>query len=204
MALWSSNEKDLRGEVNDKTKIEKNGVYELKIKEAFIQDSAKSKARAITISFENEEVYGKMSLWFLKGDGTENKFAQAKLNRLLFLCKTKVENLKEEVKKVKLFSGEEIDRTFLPDLQGKEIGMILLAKTGLNTNGDPTVNLEVFDFFDIKSQKTSGEIKDNKPATVVAKKRKEFEEIPQEEKIAYTTDKNIVTTNSLDDDEFPF
>ena len=201
MALWNSREEDLRGDINDKKKIEKNGVYEVEVKEAYLQNSTKSKAQAVTISFENEEGYGRISLWYLKGDGTENKISQAKLNRMLFLCKTKVENLKTETKKVKLYSGEEVERTFLPDIHGKNLGMIILAKDALDGNGNPTTNLEVLDFFDIKTQKTAGEIKDNKPAAMVAKKRKEFENA-----LPYETDKKIktATVEEFNDDEFPF
>lgn len=200
MALWHSNEENLKGDIKDKVKIDRNGVYEVEIKEAYIQSSTKSQAQAVTLNFENDEKYGKISLWYLKGDGTENKIASKKLDRLVYLCKTKVENLKQEVKRVKLYSGDEVERTFLPDLQ-KNIGMVILAKDGTDSEGKETVNLEVVDFFDIKTQKTAGEIIDKKSASYVAKKRKEFENA-----LPYETDKNIITKKEDDfnDEEFPF
>lgn len=205
MALWSNNQEDLTQKTGVKEKIEENGVYEVEIKEAYISNSTKSKSQAVTIVFEDNDNYGRVNFWYLKSDGTENRFAVKSLNRLLYLCKLKSENLKQESRKVKLFSGEEVQRVFLPDLEEKKIGIILEVKIVKDN-----VNYEVKDFFDLKTRKTSDEIINKTEAATVEffknKYEKEALNKPKNdnEDIAYDTDKNITTVTSLDDDEFPF
>ena len=113
------------------------------------------------------------------------------------------DSLKEVKKTVKGFGGKEIERTFLPDLHGKQIGMIIETKK----DGD-NINLEIKDFFDIKSRKTSDEIINKMEASTVIffedKYAKEEKNKPADEELSYDTDKNITTVTSLDDDEFPF
>lgn len=204
MALWNSSQEDLIQKTGKKTKITENGIYEVEIKEAYILNSTKSKAQAITISFENDTNYVRINFWFLKGDGKENKFATKSLNRFLYLCKLKSENLKQETRKVKLFDGKEIERVFLPDLEGKKIGLILeVTKEGDN------INYEVKDFFDLKTRKTSDEILNKVDADTVEFFREKYEKEAmntpkQDDALPYDTDKNITTATSLDDDEFPF
>ena len=203
MALWNTKQEDLTAKTGTREKITVNGIYEMEIKEAYLTNSKQSKAQAVTIAFENDVNYGRVNFWFLKGDGTENEFATKSLNRLLYLCKLKSENLKEVKKTVKGFGGKEIERTFLPDLHGKQIGMIIETKK----DGD-NINLEIKDFFDIKSRKTSDEIINKMEASTVIffedKYAKEEKNKPADEELPYDTDKNITTVTSLDDDEFPF
>ncbi|EFS22107.1 hypothetical protein FSBG_01604 [Fusobacterium gonidiaformans 3-1-5R] len=153
MNLWNANAEDLTKKTGTKERFQNSGIYEVKIKEAFISDSTKSQAKAITIVLETEENYGRVNFWFLKGDGTENEFARTTLNRMMYLLKLKADKLKIESKKIKNYKGEEIERAFLPELEGKNIGVILNVKI----DGDQ-INFDVKDFFDIKSKKTSDEI----------------------------------------------
>lgn len=208
MSLWNNKQEDLITEIARKEKLVTSGVYAVEIKEAYLTNSNQSKARAVTLSFESENNYGRVSFWFLKADGTENSFATKALNRMMYLCKFKPgHDLKQETKKIKLFDGKEIDRIFLPELNGKNIGMIIEAKK----DGD-NINLEVKDFFDIKSRKTSDEILNKTESTTVPFYEEKYKDAKPQgtEKsnngLPYETDKNITTVTSSDfnDDEFPF
>ena len=205
MSLWNNKQEDLTTKVGTKERLVTSGVYDLEIKEAYITDSTKSKARAITISFENDTNYGRVNFWFLKGDGTENPFATKALNRMMYLCKFKSSHeLKQETRKVKIFDGKEIERTFLPEFEGKALGMIIEARK----DGD-NVNLDVKDFFDIKSRKTSDEILNKTEAVTVPFFEEKYKDAqPQNSDnngLPFDTDKNIITDKSaLVDDEFPF
>ena len=206
MALWNTKQEDLTTKVGIREKLTTSGVYAAEIKEAYLTNSTQSKAVAVTLSFETERNYGRINFWFLKGDGTENTFAVKALNRMMYLCKFKATHeLKQENKKVKLFNGKEIDRTFLPELHSKNIGMIIEAKK----DGD-NVNLEVKDFFDINSRKTSDEILNKtEPETVpfYEERYKDAKPVAVEKNnngLPYETDKNITTATDFVDDEFPF
>ena len=205
MALWNTKQEDLTTKVGTREKLTTSGVYAAEIKEAYLTNSTQSKAVAVTLSFETERNYGRVNFWFLKGDGTENTFAVKALNRMMYLCKFKATHeLKQENKKVKLFNGKEIDRTFLPELHSKNIGMIIEAKK----DGD-NVNLEVKDFFDINSRKTSDEILNKtEPVTVLfyEERYKDAKPVVADKNnngLPYETDKNITTAVDVDD-EFPF
>lgn len=202
MSLWRNNQEDLTKKTGTKEKITVSGVYEVEINEAYLSDSTKSNAKGVTLTFENDESYGRFSLWYLKGDGQPNESAEKYLNRLIYLAKLKVDKLKQETKKVKLFSGDEVDRTFLPELHGKKVGMILEVKK----EGD-NYNINLKDFYDIGTGKTTDEILNKTEATTVAffKERFTKEEPKQGKKgypLPYETDKNIITED--DEEEFPF
>lgn len=206
MSLWNNKQEDLITKVGTKERLVTSGVYDLEIKEAYITDSTKSKARAVTLAFENDKNYGRVNFWFLKGDGTENPFATKALNRMMYLCKFKsTHELKQETRKVKTFDGKEIERTFLPEFEGKALGMIIEAKK----DGD-NVNLDVKDFFDIKSRKTSDEILNKTEAVTVPFFEEKYKDakpqvVENENGLPFETDKNIITDKSaLTDDEFPF
>jgi hypothetical protein len=194
MNLWNTNENDLTKKTGTKEKFENSGIYEVTIKKAYITHSTKSKAKAITVSLETNENYGRTNFWFVKGDGTENEFARATLNRMLYLLKMKASQLKTESKKIKNHNGEEIERVYLPDLEGKSIGIIL----NVQVEGEQT-NFDVKDFFDIKSKKTSDEIISKTEAYTVEffrnKYSKESERVLKSEAAQATNE---------DDDEFPF
>src|SRR3712207_9588802 len=72
---------------------------------------------------------------------------------MMYLLKLKPNQLKTESKKVRNYDGEEVERVYLLDLEGKSIGIILKV-----TIEEKQTNFEVKDFFDIKSGKTSDEI----------------------------------------------
>ena len=206
MSLWNSKQEDLTTKIGIKEKLATSGIYAAEIKEAYLTNSNQSKAKAVTLSFESENNYGRVSFWFLKADGTENPFATKALNRLMYLLKFKSNHdLKQETKKVKGFNGKEMDRTFLPELHSKNIGMIIEAKK----DGD-NVNLEVKDFFDINSRKTSDEILNKtEPETVpfYEERYKDAKPVAVEKNnngLPYETDKNITTATDFVDDEFPF
>lgn len=198
--LWRNNQEDLTKKTGTKEKLAASGVYEMEIKEAYLSSSTKSKAKAVILAFENDENYGRVNFWYLKGDGEPNEFAERNLNRLLYLAKLKQEKLRQETKKVKLFSGEEIERVFLPDLHGKKIGMILeVKKDGENTD------IEAKDFYDIGTGKTTDEILNKTEASTVQFFKDKFaKEKTKEAKkgypLPYETDKNIITG----EEEFPF
>lgn len=190
MNLWNENKEDLTIKTGTKERFEKSGVYTLTIKEAYITHSGSSKATGLTLNMENDEGTARTTLWYIKGDGNPNKFAERYLNRMLFLMKTKMSSVKTETKKVKTFDGKEVDRTFLTSIEGKNIGVILEVK-----HDEDRTNYEVKDFFDIASGKTSDEITNNTDATTV----KFFEEKFKKEKV-HTQEETITET----EEEFPF
>lgn len=202
MALWKSNPENLTKKTGFKKKITASGVYELEINEAYLSDSTKSSAKGITLSFSNDELYGRVSLWYLKGNGEPNDSVERNIERLIYLAKLKLDKLKEETKKVKLFNGNEVDRTFLPELHGKKVGMMLEVE-----KKEDNYNISIKDFYDIGTGKTTDEII-NKTEAVTVKNFKEIyeKEEPKQGKkgypLPYETDKNIITED--DEEEFPF
>ncbi len=200
MALWNNNQEDLTTKTGTGEKIEVSGVYELEIKEAYLTNSKTSKAVGITLNFDGDAGYVRTTLWHIKGDGTVNKFAEKYLNRMLYLLKTKVENLKTEVKKVKLFSGEEVDRTFITNIPKKALGVILEVK-----KDQDNVNYEIKDFYDIGTGKTTDEIMNKTEAVTVQFFKDKFEKAAPKKgyPLPYETTKNIVTEVE-DDEAFPF
>lgn len=206
MSLWNSKQEDLTTEMGRKEKLATNGVYAAEIKEAYLTNSINSNSKGITIAFETENnSYGRVNFWYLKKDGTENSIATKALNRMMYLLKFKAgHDLKQETKKVKLFNGKEVNRTFLPELHGKNIGMIIEVKA----SGE-NINLDVKDFFDIKSRKTSDEILNKREPEAVPffeEKYKDAKPVTVEKNnngLPYETDKNITTAVDVDD-EFPF
>lgn len=119
---------------------------------------------------------------------------------MLYLLKTKIQNLKTEVKKVKLFSGEEVDRTFITNIPKKAIGVILEVK-----KDQENTNYKIRDFYDIKTGKTADEIMNKTEAVTVQLFKDEFEKAVAKKKypLPYKTTKNIVTEVE-DEEEFPF
>lgn len=200
MALWNNNQEDLTVKTGTGEKIEVSGVYELEIKEAYLTNSKTSKAVGITLNFDGDAGYARTTLWHIKGDGTVNKFAEKYLNRMLYLLKTKVENLKTEVKKVKLFSGEEVDRTFITNIPKKALGVILEVK-----KDQENTNYEIKDFYDIGTGKTTDEIMNKTEAVTVQFFKDKFEKVAPKKgyPLPYETTKNIVTEVE-DDEAFPF
>lgn len=200
MALWNNNQEDLTTKTGTGEKIEVSGVYELEIKEAYLTNSKASKAVGITLNFDGDAGYARTTLWHIKGDGTVNKFAEKYLNRMLYLLKTKVENLKTEVKKVKLFSGEEVDRTFITNIPKKAIGVILEVK-----KDQENTNYEIKDFYDIGTGKTTDEIMNKTEAVTVQFFKDKFEKAAPKKgyPLPYETTKNIITKVE-DEEEFPF
>lgn len=200
MALWNNNQEDLTTKTGTGEKIEVSGVYELEIKEAYLTNSKSSKAVGITLNFDGDAGYARTTLWHIKGDGTVNKFAEKYLNRMLYLLKTKVENLKTEVKKVKLFSGEEVDRTFITNIPKKAIGVILEVK-----KDQENTNYEIKDFYDIGTGKTTDEIMNKTEAVTVQFFKDKFEKTAPKKgyPLPYETTKNIITKVE-DEEEFPF
>lgn len=193
MNLWNSSERDLAKKTGTREKFSQDGVYEVTIKEAYLSHSSKSKAKAVTLSFETEENYGRTSFWFLKANGEENEYVRTSLNRLLYLCKLKPEKLKMETKTIKNSEGQEVERVHFPELEDKKIGIILTV-----TQDGEQVNFDVKDFFDIKTKKTSDEHFDKKEATTVESFRKKYAnklEIPKKETVAVAEE---------EEDEFPF
>lgn len=201
MALWNNNQEDLTTKTGTGEKIEVSGVYELEIKEAYLTNSKTSKAVGITLNFDGDAGYTRTTLWHIKGDGTVNKFAEKYLNRMLYLLKTKVENLKTEVKKVKLFSGEEVDRTFITNIPKKAIGVILEVK-----KDQENTNYEIKDFYDIGTGKTTDEIMNKTEAVTVQFFKDKFEKAAPKKgyPLPYETTKNIITEIEDDDEAFPF
>ena len=119
---------------------------------------------------------------------------------MLYLLKTKVENLKTEVKKVKLFSGEEVDRTFITNIPKKAIGVILEVK-----KDQENTNYEIKDFYDIGTGKTTDEIMNKTEAVTVQFFKDKFEKAAPKKgyPLPYETTKNIITEVE-DEEEFPF
>ena len=196
MALWMNSQEDLTKATGTKEKFKKNGVYEITIKEAYLTDSTKSQAKAVTLIFEDENSYGRANFWYLKGDGTENEFSRKTLNRLAYLLKLKTENLKTETKKYKTFYGNEMERVYLPDFTDKKIGVILTVEHDMDQ-----VNMEVKDFFDIKTKKTSDEFLNKTEAHTVAFFEEKYTNV---EKTVSSQENNVSETKDEDEDEFPF
>lgn len=185
--LWNEVKESVKESALYKKRLKENAVVNAVVKEAYITASSKSQAVALTLEFESNTCYGRFSMWYKKGDGTPNTFAEKNLNRMTFLMKVKHKDLKVETKKISLNTGEEIERKHIPILEGKEIGMILEYRND---------NLEIRDFFDIKSQKTADEISNNTESTTVEFYRKKYETTQKENK------ENSASENN--EDEFPF
>ena len=200
MALWNFRQEDLTTKTRTGEKIEASGVYELEIKEAYLTNSKSSKAVGITLNFDGDAGYARTTLWHIKGDGTVNQYVEKYLNRMLYLLKTKGENLKTEVKKIKLFSGEEVDRTFITNIPKKAIGVILEVE-----KDQDNINYKINDFYDIGTGKTADEIMNKTEAVTVQSFKDKFEKAASKKgyPLPYETTKNIITKVE-DEEEFPF
>ena len=194
MALWEVKKEFLSEELGGgKSKIETSGAYEVVIGDVYLRDSGTTQAQAIVVEFESGDNYGRVNFWFKKGDGTPNQYAARILTRFTFLCKLKEDSITLEERPVKDFKGNEFGRTFLPEFKGKKIGVMLRARE----DGD-RINLDAQDFYDLKTKKTTDEIKDNKAATALDKfiKKCSKEEGQVKEK--------KVEEKTINDDDFPF
>lgn len=198
MALWNENKEDLAVKTGTVEAIKENGVYELEINEAYISNSTSSSAVGLTIDFQGENNRMRTTFWYKKGDGSPNQYAERHLNRMLFLCKTKMSDLKLETKEVKGFDGKEFKRTFVSNLAGKKIGVI--TEVTAEKNGEHTrYNYNVRDFYDVKTGKTADEITNKTEAKTV----EYFKNRYSKEKVEVPARPQTNTDNG-EDDEFPF
>ncbi len=186
-SLWSYDEMDLKKETSvGGNYVKESGVYNCLITKAEIIKSNSSNAKAIKLTFETESKENFIvTHWFLKSDGTENEYARAELNKLVFLLKLKNSSLKTRIK-----DGE----TTIPILEGKSIGVIdKVEEVGEYTNHI------VKAYFDIKTKKTADEITNKKECVAVDKWKEIFEKDPKPQKKIVPKQEEIE-----EDDEFPF
>lgn len=154
MALWLSKEENITSKVSSNMWIKKSGVYDSKIINAEIIHSNSTQAKGLSIKFETESGLCRPTFWFQKGDGTQNDYATKILDRLIFLCKLKIEQL--------IIKADGSNGT-IPALEGKEIG-IFLTVTTTEYGGKEQLNYNTTDFYDIKTKKTSEELKNKEDA----------------------------------------
>ena len=168
--------------------INKSGCYDLKIISAEIKKSNSSSSEGVNIFFEGSLGKASLTLWYKKKDGTPNDFNVKQLNRLMYLCKLK----KNDVTTV------EVDgKKFIKSFENKEIGAIL----HLELKSEKT-ETSLKDFYDIKTKKTSDEILNSKEAKNYYFWCEKFIDAPE---LKYKKKENIESkSETLNEDEFPF
>lgn len=203
--LWDFKNEDLAAEISAKTRVNQSGAYVFTIKEAYINKTTNSFSTACTLELENETHKAKLSIWFKNKNGDTLEYNRKKLNRLMYLCKLKAEDLKVDVKKVKDYQGNDIDRQFLPAFVGKEIGVFLQVTPPRADQQFPNFNID--DFFAPKTKQTCDEILGKEKGT--AKYDFYTEKYAQDApvKTGTATPRKTTTapeTAELGDDDFPF
>lgn len=154
--LWNFKNEDLTTGTSGKVRVTRSGAYVFTIKEAYINKTTNSFSTACTLELENETHKVKLSIWFKGKNGDILQYNQKKLNRLMYLCKLKAEDLKVEVKKVKDYQGNDIERHFLPAFVGKKTGVFLKVSPPHAGQKYPSYN--IVDFYDPITQKTCDEL----------------------------------------------
>ena len=195
--MWNYKEGDLVKEGNDKDKIEKSGVYSFKIKEARMINSTSSAAKAVQLHFEDEYGYISANLWHIKGNGEPNEFTEAKLNQLLFLCKLKIDQIKTEKKEMQGKNGAYAIYS-IKAFEGKEVAVALEFEKGNDEDYD---KIEIKEFFEIKSKKTTKEIKEKTDANKWKYYTEKYKNVPKAKEETKTNSNEAV---EVDDDDFPF
>lgn len=189
MSLWKENEEDLKVNIAAGERIETSGVYEVKVKEAYLSYSNTTDAKGLSLVLESNEGVARATLWFIKGDGEVNTFISRRLNRMLYLMKVKLNKLEIKEQKVKLYDGKEIEREYITNLKDKEIGIFLEVKKV----DDGRFNYDIKDFFDIKSKRTTDEITNNEDPKMYYFYENKYKEVEK-----------ITETKSKEEDAFPF
>ena len=198
--MWNYNENDITKEVGHGGDwINKSGVYSGTIESANVINSTSSEAQGLALTIVTEQGKARLTFWYKKADGEENEYATSQLNRLMFLTKTKKENVK--VLNATVDGKQKIS---IPVFENKEIGFFVEVKAKDDENRD--YNLK--DFFDSKSKKTSDEIKNGKEAQNYDYWFERFMDaevvnikIRSKEKAKTETEKK---EEIQDEDEFPF
>lgn len=193
--MWNYKEEDLVKEGNDKDKIITSGVYSFKIKEARMVNSISSAAKAVQLFFEDEYGYVSAKLWHIKGNGEPNEYAEAKLNQLLFLCKLKIDQIKTEKKELQGKDGAYAVYS-IKAFEGKEVAVAL----EITKKGDYD-QIEIKEFFEFKSKKTTKELKEKAEATKWKYYTEKYKNVP---KAKEETKSENNEAQEVDDDDFPF
>lgn len=193
--LWDYNEKDIEKELSEGGDyVQLSGNYIGTIEIAEIVNSKISSAQGVSITISTDEGKCRPVFWFKKADGTVNEFAKGQLNRLMYLCKIKATEAKEE---------DVNEKTTIPVFKDKKIGIFLEVKAKNDNNHEYNVK----DFFHPQNKKTADENKSGKNAEKYkiweANFKKSITNNQTEQKPkAATPEKATPATN--EDDDFPF
>lgn len=138
--------------------ITESGAYAGKLSTKWIKGKSPSLSESLELSLTAPE--GKanyLSIWYKKKDGTENAGGIAMINAIMGLTKTNGLTL---VKRG--------DDEICPELEGKEIGLVLQKVLQKKQNGEDTYKFEIRLPFHAQSKKTLKELLSNQPAATVA------------------------------------
>lgn len=135
--------------------INESGAYVGKLSTKWVKGKAPSLSEALELSLTAPE--GKanfLSVWYKKKDGTENAGGIAMINAIMGI--TRVNNL-TLVKR----GNDEI----CPELEGKEVGLVLQKILQTKLDGTDTYKFEIRLPFHPQTKKTLKELVDNQQAT---------------------------------------
>lgn len=213
--LWNPNLENYKKKMPTKEALNHSAVVIVKIDEAQVHLSDKTKSRAISFKVSNDECYANTTrLYFLNQKGEQIDFQAAKLDRLTYLLGISAVDF-EPQKEEKEFNGKKYTVWTVSKIKNKEIGMFLEHKERKykDDKGEEktVIEFEIKDFFDPKTKKTSDEkYNEQEPLNYEFYKTKwqnaAAEAPKQEHKPAEqpSAPSNNNDEQTVDDDEFPF
>lgn len=185
--------------------INQSGCLEVVITSATLLKIKDSKSEALTLALEDlEERKAKINIWYKNKQGETVEFQEKHITYLIDL-------LGINPKMVKIIEDRETGKEFVPIFHNKIIGIILEfqgTETYIGNDGNEykRYNYNLKGFYDVSTQRTAEEIKNNKePKTYNYWKErfeKENEKLENEQNKKQNSSKQ--ENNDEDDDDFPF
>lgn len=138
--------------------INESGAYVGKLSTKLVKGKNGSLSEALELSLSSPE--GKanyLSIWYKKKDGTENTNGVSMINAIMGITQTRATTISKRG-----------DDEIIPELEGKEIGLVLQKILQTKQGGGDTYKFEIRLPFHPQTKKTLKELIDNLPATAVA------------------------------------
>lgn len=138
--------------------ISESGAFVGKLSAKWVKGKAPSLSEAMELTLSAPE--GKanyLSVWYKKKDGTENASGVAMINAIMGITRVQCLTLVKQG-----------DDEICPELEGKEIGLVLQKILQTKLGGGDTYKFEIRLPFHPQTKKTLKELVSNSPATALA------------------------------------
>lgn len=136
-----------------------SGAYVGKLSGKWVSGSNGSQSAALELSIDGAEGKARyLSIWYKKTDGTDSAGGVAMINAIIGLLKLQG-----------LSAVQRGSEYFCPEIEGREIGLVLQKVLQTKQNGDETYKFDVRMPFNPQTRKTLKELMENKPAETISK-----------------------------------